>query len=171
MTVNAGFDLIVFDWDGTLMDSAGAIVHSVIAASQDLGIEPPTQERARYIIGLGLLDALQAAVPHLPKERYREMAERYRHHYLAQDHALARQLAAGLATIPGLRVEVPQTNIVFVDVDSRVPEAKAKGLLEHLRGHGILATGLYRLRFVAHLDVNPGDADRTVDVLRAYLQD
>lgn len=90
---------------------------------------------------------------------------------LAQDHALARQLAAGLATIPGLRVEVPQTNIVFVDVDSRVPEAKAKGLLDHLRGHGILATGLYRLRFVAHLDVTPGDADRTVDVLRAYLQD
>jgi threonine aldolase len=119
--------------------------------------------RTRKILGGGMRQAgVLAAAGHYALDHHVER--------LAQDHAVARQLAAGLATIPGLRVEVPQTNIVFVDVDQRVPEAKAKGLLEHLRGLGILATGLYRLRFVAHLDVGPDDADRTVEALRAYLQ-
>ena len=83
------FELIVFDWDGTLMDSAGAIVASLVAASIDLGIEPPTEERARHIIGLGLDDALRMALPSLEPGRYLDLADRYRHHYLAQDHELA----------------------------------------------------------------------------------
>ena len=82
------FDLIVFDWDGTLMDSTGAIVASIQAAAIDLGIEPPTDERANHIIGLGLIDALRHALPDLPTERYRDVAERYRHHYLSRDHGL-----------------------------------------------------------------------------------
>ena len=82
------FELIVFDWDGTLMDSAAAIVSAIQAASGDLGITPPTDERARYIIGLGLQDALQHALPDLEPGRYRELAERYRYHYLARHHAL-----------------------------------------------------------------------------------
>jgi phosphoglycolate phosphatase len=83
------FDLIVFDWDGTLMDSAGAIVASLIAACVDLGIAPPSEERARHIIGLGLDDALRVALPSLPSHRYGELADRYRLHYLAQDRELA----------------------------------------------------------------------------------
>lgn len=82
------FDLIVFDWDGTLMDSTGAIVASITAAATDLGIEPPTEERARHIIGLGLIDALRHALPDLPAERYQELAQRYRYHYLARDQDL-----------------------------------------------------------------------------------
>ncbi|MBI5107917.1 MAG: HAD-IA family hydrolase [Rhodocyclales bacterium] len=82
------FDLIVFDWDGTLMDSTGAIVASIKAAATDLGIEPPTEERARHIIGLGLIDALRLALPDLPKERYPDVALRYRHHYLSRDQDL-----------------------------------------------------------------------------------
>lgn len=83
------FDLVVFDWDGTLMDSAGAIVRSITAACGDLGIAPPPEERARHVIGLGLHDALRYAVPGLPPADYPRMADRYRHHYLASDHELA----------------------------------------------------------------------------------
>ena len=82
------FKLIVFDWDGTLMDSAPAIVAALQAASGDLGFEPPSDERARHIIGLGLQDALREALPALDPLRYREMAERYRYHYLSHDQEL-----------------------------------------------------------------------------------
>lgn len=82
------YELIVFDWDGTLMDSAGMIVHCVQAAACDLGIPPPTEERARHIIGLGLIDALRHALPDLPEARYEDLVERYRYHYLSRDHEL-----------------------------------------------------------------------------------
>lgn len=91
------YELIVFDWDGTLMDSAGMIADSVQAAARDLGLEPPTDERARHIIGLGLGDALRHALPDLPEDHYGELVERYRHHYLSRDHQLV--LFAGAATL------------------------------------------------------------------------
>lgn len=96
------YELIVFDWDGTLMDSTAAIVESVQAAARDLGLTPPADERARHIIGLGLVDALRHALPDLPEDHYPELVERYRHHYLLRDcelllfagaDALVRQLA------------------------------------------------------------------------------
>jgi phosphoglycolate phosphatase len=83
------FSLIVFDWDGTLMDSAAAIVGSIMAACADIGIEPPPEDRARHIIGLGLQDALMSALPDLPAHRYPELADRYRFHYLRRDHELS----------------------------------------------------------------------------------
>ena len=83
------FELIVFDWDGTLMDSTGAIVASIQAAALDLGIPPPSDERASHIIGLGLIDALRLALPDLPAERYHDVAARYRHHYLSRDQDLS----------------------------------------------------------------------------------
>jgi phosphoglycolate phosphatase len=82
------FELIVFDWDGTLMDSTGAIVASIQAAARDLGIAPPSNERASHIIGLGLIDALRHALPDLPADRYQDVALRYRQHYLARDQDL-----------------------------------------------------------------------------------
>ena len=82
------FDLLVFDWDGTLMDSAAAIADALQAACRDLSIEPPSEKRARYIIGLGFQDALREALPELDPGRYREVAERYRHHFFSQDHKL-----------------------------------------------------------------------------------
>ena len=96
------FDLIVFDWDGTLMDSTSSIVSSLQQACRDLGIAPPSDERARYIIGLGLQDALTHAVPDLAPERYRELSERYRYHFLAGDSELrmfdgVNELVANLA--------------------------------------------------------------------------
>lgn len=82
------FDLLIFDWDGTLMDSTSAIVAAIQAASRDLGLPEPSADKARHVIGLGLSDALHHAVPELPRERYSQMAERYRFHYLASDHGL-----------------------------------------------------------------------------------
>ena len=82
------YELIVFDWDGTLMDSAAAIAASVQVAARDLGLAPPSDARARHIIGLGLDDALRHALPDLPRERYTELSLRYRHHYLVRDAVL-----------------------------------------------------------------------------------
>ncbi len=82
------FDLVVFDWDGTLMDSAAAIVAAVQGACMDLGLDVPTEEKARYIIGLGLADAMRYLLPALPPERYGALVERYREHYLVRDQTL-----------------------------------------------------------------------------------
>ena len=84
---------------------------------------------------------------------------------LVEDHANARRLAEGLAGLPGVTVEPPQSNIVFVDV--AVP--RADGLLDHLKSRGVLATGLYRLRFVTHLDVDAAGVDRAVAAMREHL--
>ena len=84
---------------------------------------------------------------------------------LAEDHANARALAEGLQGLPGVTVQAPQTNILFVDL---VPE-QAAGVVERLRQAGILCTGLYRLRFVTHLDVSAADIARAVAVLRQQL--
>jgi threonine aldolase len=88
---------------------------------------------------------------------------------LAQDHALARRLAQGLSGIEGLQVEAPQTNILFVDLLGPAKEQSA-ALLEHLAHEGVQATGLYRLRFVTHLDVDAAGVDRAVDAIRRFFQ-
>lgn len=95
--MNKKYELIVFDWDGTLMDSTAAIVRAIQAASRDLGLPLPSESAARQVIGLGLVDALSTAVPQLPAERYPEMVERYRHHYLSRDHELV--LFAGIVDL------------------------------------------------------------------------
>jgi phosphoglycolate phosphatase len=83
------FDLIVFDWDGTLSDSTVLIVRSIQNACRDIGVAVPSDEAAAYVIGLGLHDALQHAVPGLPEARYPELGQRYRHHYLASQDELS----------------------------------------------------------------------------------
>ncbi|MFZ2653266.1 MAG: HAD-IA family hydrolase [Burkholderiaceae bacterium] len=80
------FDLIAFDWDGTLFDSTALIARCIQAACADVGAPIPSGRDASYVIGLGLADALQHAAPALPRERHRELADRYRHHYFAQQH-------------------------------------------------------------------------------------
>ncbi len=80
------FDLLIFDWDGTLMDSAGVIVDSIQRACLDIGLAAPSDRASRQIIGLGLIQALQALLPDLPAEAYPRLVERYRHHYLGRDN-------------------------------------------------------------------------------------
>ena len=88
---------------------------------------------------------------------------------LADDHALARRLADGLANIDGLKIEAPQTNILFVDLTDAAKDRSA-ALLKHLADHGIQATGLYRLRFVTHLDVDADGVDRAVAAIRSFFK-
>ena len=88
---------------------------------------------------------------------------------LAQDHALAARLATGLAGIPGLQVEAPQTNIVFVDLTGPA-RAKSQGLIEGLAAQGVLATGLYRLRFATHLNVDLAGIDRAIAAIRRHFE-
>ena len=75
------FDLIAFDWDGTLFDSTQIIVRCIQAAVRDVGGTVPTDEAAGYVIGLGLAQALAHAAPDVPVEAYPLLGERYRHHY------------------------------------------------------------------------------------------
>ncbi len=84
---------------------------------------------------------------------------------LVEDHANARRLAEGLQGLPGVTVEPPQTNMVFVDL---APE-KAQGAVERLKARGLLCTGLYRMRFVTHLDVTASDVERAITILRDTL--
>lgn len=101
---NRRYDLVVFDWDGTLLDSTGAIVKAIQAASRDVGVTPPDDARARYVIGMGLRDALQHAVPDLPETHYDDLVNAYRRHYLSGDHELT--LFAGVeALLQSLQAE------------------------------------------------------------------
>jgi phosphoglycolate phosphatase len=85
---DARYSLIVFDWDGTLLDSASGIAASIQEASREMGLEVPSRERASHVIGLGLMDALRHAVPDLPEKSYAEFAERYRRHFLAREEGM-----------------------------------------------------------------------------------
>ena len=80
MTSLHRFDLVVFDWDGTLFDSTALITRCIQAACADLRIAVPSDAQASYVIGMGLTEALQHAAPELPPERYRELGECYRRH-------------------------------------------------------------------------------------------
>lgn len=79
------YDLIVFDWDGTLMDSAGMIARCIQDSCRDLGLPVPAERDARFIIGLGLQDAMRHLLPELPTADYPRLAERYRHHFLGRE--------------------------------------------------------------------------------------
>ncbi|MEP7182223.1 MAG: HAD-IIIA family hydrolase [Betaproteobacteria bacterium] len=79
------FRFVVFDWDGTLADSTTLIADSIRAACEDIGEPVPDQSAARYVIGLGLADAMRHVAPGLPPARHHELTERYRHHYLTRD--------------------------------------------------------------------------------------
>jgi phosphoglycolate phosphatase len=77
------FDLLVFDWDGTIVDSTAMIATCIQKAAADLNLTVPTLAQASHVIGLGLLDALSRAVPDLTPDRIDEFSARYRYHYFA----------------------------------------------------------------------------------------
>lgn len=83
------FDLIAFDWDGTLFDSTAIIVRCIQAAVVDVGGAVPSQQAASYVIGMGLMQALAHAAPDVPPEKYPQLGERYRHHYWAHQHDIS----------------------------------------------------------------------------------
>jgi len=83
------YDLIVFDWDGTVVDSTAVIANSIQAACRDLGLPVPSEQAARHVIGMGLQQALRHAVPDAPESMIQPLVERYRHHYFAQDEEIS----------------------------------------------------------------------------------
>ena len=77
------FDLICFDWDGTLFDSTAIITRCIQQAVVDVGGAKPSDQAAAYVIGMALMPALAHAAPDVPQDKYPQLGERYRHHYLA----------------------------------------------------------------------------------------
>ena len=82
------YSLIVFDWDGTIIDSTGTIAESIQQAAAEMGLPVPHDERARHVIGLGLHDSLRQAVPELPASRYNEFVALYRKYFLAREDTM-----------------------------------------------------------------------------------
>jgi threonine aldolase len=141
-----------------LSKGLGAPVGSVLCASAEL---IGRAHRIRKMAGGGMRQSgILAAAGSYALEHNIER--------LADDHSLAQRLAAGLVDLPGVRVEPPQTNMVFVDLEGNA-KARAAELLPYLAAHGVLAIGLYRLRFVTHLDVDVAGIDRAVAALRAFF--
>ena len=136
----------------------GAPVGSALCGSRDF---IHRAHRIRKMAGGGMRQAgfLAAAASHALDHHIERLAD---------DHLLAQRMAAGLAGIEGLQVEAPHTNIVFVDLTGEVRNNSA-ALVAYLAAHGILATGLYRLRFVTHLDVDAAGVDRAIAVIRQFL--
>lgn len=126
------FDLIVFDWDGTLMDSTATIVKSIQAAARDLGLPIPSREAAAHVIGLGLAEAMQVILgPDVDPKYQARMVERYRYHYLTKDHELT--LFDG---VPELLQELSQQGYFLA-----VATGKSRvGLNRALNAAGLLAT-------------------------------
>jgi threonine aldolase len=136
----------------------GAPVGSALCGSRELIARA---RRIRKVAGGGMRQAgMLAAAASYALDHHVER--------LAQDHALARRLAEGLAGIEGLQVEPPQTNMVFADLVGGARD-RAAGLIAHLKEQGILAIGLYRLRLVTHLDVQEEGVDRAIAAIRRFF--
>jgi len=80
----AAIRLIVFDWDGTLMDSETQIVHSMFGAIRDMQLESRTADECRNIIGLGLKEAIDSLYPGRDEQFSRQFVDSYRHHWFIQ---------------------------------------------------------------------------------------
>jgi threonine aldolase len=133
----------------------GAPVGSALVGSKDF---IAGAHRIRKMLGGGMRQAgvLAAAALHALDHHIERLAD---------DHTNARTLAEGLHGLPGVTVQPPQSNILFVDL---APE-RAAGVVDRLKAAGVLCTGLYRLRFVTHLDVSAADIQRALPILRATL--
>jgi len=82
------YRLIVFDWDGTIIDSAETIAECIRDSARDMGLPVPTTERASHVIGLGLHDSLRLAVPELQAQQYPQFVAAYRKHFLAREDSM-----------------------------------------------------------------------------------
>lgn len=101
------FDLLIFDWDGTLADSTALIVHAIQAAFADSGLPPPSRHAASFVIGFGLSDAMRHLAPEADQACIMRVVDAYRHHYLQRDHEI----------------------ILFEGVQEAMPRYRARGYL------------------------------------------
>ena len=89
MTRPRQFDLICFDWDGTLFDSTAIITRCIQQAVVDVGGARPSEQAASHVIGMALIPALAKAAPDVPPEKYPALGERYRQHYLRHQNDIS----------------------------------------------------------------------------------
>ena len=82
------YRVIVFDWDGTILDSPAAIAECIQASCGDLGLEVPERSRASHVIGLGMQELMRAIAPGLAPARYPEFVEAYRKHFRTREPAM-----------------------------------------------------------------------------------
>lgn len=82
------YELVIFDWDGTLMDSTRIIARSLQRACADIGIAVPSEEDALFVIGLNMQDSFAHVAPGLDREGQQRLSERYRHHFLGGEHEI-----------------------------------------------------------------------------------
>ncbi len=94
-----GFELLVFDWDGTLMDSEARIVDCIRQAATDLALEVPATERIRNIIGLGLKEAVGVLFPDADEVLVDDVTGRYRHHFLDENRTPSELFARAEETL------------------------------------------------------------------------
>ncbi len=93
------YPLIVFDWDGTLFDSAAVIAECIQLAAREMALPVPDRRTASHVIGLGLNDSLRHAMPSLPPERYAEFLALYRRYFIEREDTLS--LFAGVPELLG----------------------------------------------------------------------
>lgn len=79
------FDLIVWDWDGTLADSTGMIARAIVKAVEQVGLPPLTMDQARHVIGLGLRDAIRTLFPEITNEKAQDLTKQYTINYYAAE--------------------------------------------------------------------------------------
>jgi len=130
------FDLIAFDWDGTLSDSTAIITACIQAAVADVGGAPPSADAASYVIGMALAPALAHAAPDVPREKYAQLGQRYRQHYLARRHAI--HLFDGIeAMLHALRARGHQlavaTGKTRAGLNDALQDARLRGLFHDSR--------------------------------------
>jgi threonine aldolase len=138
----------------------GAPVGSALVGSREF---IQAAHRWRKMLGGGMrqVGVLAAAALHALEHHIERLSE---------DHALAKRMADGLAGVPGLTVEPPQTNVLFAEIQG----PRAAGLVEHMNSRGVLAAAsqygqVSRLRLVTHLDVDAHGVDRAVAAVREHL--
>jgi phosphoglycolate phosphatase len=122
------YELVIFDWDGTLMDSTRMIARSLQRACADVGIAVPSEREALFVIGLNMTDTLKHVAPGIDAAGIRQLTERYRHHFLADEaeillfegiaemlaelHASGRRLAVATGKArPGLERQLDSTGL------------------------------------------------------------
>jgi phosphoglycolate phosphatase len=149
------YRLIVFDWDGTILDSPAGIAESIRASCADLGLEVPAPELASHVIGLGLPELMRAVAPGLAQERYPEFIEAYRRHFRAREPSM--QL------FPGMRELIEQSARTH---SLGIATAKSRRGLER----ALDATGL-RLHFRASRCADESRPKPAPDMLLEILEE
>jgi phosphoglycolate phosphatase len=128
MTRSGGrYRMVVFDWDGTLIDSTAAIVEAICGSAADIGLPVPSREQASHVIGLGLADAIRHACPTIDAAQVPAFVERYRHRFLARDARLV-----PFEGIPPLLDELERQGI-WLGVATGKSRAGLNRALDHMR--------------------------------------